>query len=172
MEEDEPKTSHQLTVTPADKPLQISRAITTSIVVPAIVADAGDQAARRFLEFFAATIRNKNTRMAYYRAVCRFFAWCDEHQISGIADIEPLHVAAYIEAMQSGFEKPSVKQRCLRPNILDAAAHCTRFWKLSRKRHGTAPPWRTSRDPKTRGSVISILQRGAISILLLHAATA
>src|SRR5471030_521337 len=78
--------------------------------VPAIVADAGDQAARRFLEFFAATIRNKNTRLSYYRAVCRFFAWCDEHQIGGIADIEPLHVAAYIEAMQNGFEKPSVKQ--------------------------------------------------------------
>src|SRR2546429_71426 len=39
------------------------------IVVPAIIADAGAQATRRFLEFFAATIRNKNTRMAYYRAV-------------------------------------------------------------------------------------------------------
>jgi hypothetical protein len=78
--------------------------------VPAIVADAGDQAVRRFLEFFAATIRNKNTRMAYYRAVCRFFTWCDEHKLGGIADIEPLLVAAYIEAMQIGFEKPSVKQ--------------------------------------------------------------
>jgi integrase/recombinase XerD len=42
-------------------------------VVPRVIADAGDQAARRFLEFFAATIRNKNTRMAYYRAVCDFF---------------------------------------------------------------------------------------------------
>jgi site-specific recombinase XerD len=55
-------------------------------------------------------IRNKNTRMAYYRAVCRFFAWCDQHQLGRIEDIEPLHVAAYIEAMQGGFEKPSVKQ--------------------------------------------------------------
>jgi hypothetical protein len=35
-------------------------------VVPAVIADAGDHAAKRFLEFFAATIRNKNTRMAYY----------------------------------------------------------------------------------------------------------
>jgi site-specific recombinase XerD len=78
--------------------------------VPAIVADACDQTARRFLEFFAATIRNKNTRMAYNRAVCRFFAWCDEHKLGGIADLEPLHVAAYVEAMQHGFEKPSVKQ--------------------------------------------------------------
>ena len=36
-----------------------------SFFVPTMIADAGDQAARRFLEFFAATIRNKNTRMAY-----------------------------------------------------------------------------------------------------------
>ncbi len=55
--------------------------------VPSLIADAGDQAARRFLEFFAATIRNKNTRMAYYRAVCRFFAWCDAHKLGAIADI-------------------------------------------------------------------------------------
>jgi integrase/recombinase XerD len=78
--------------------------------VPAIIADAGYAAARRFLEFFAATIRNKNTRMAYYRACCRFFAWCDEHRIGQLADIELLHVAAYIEATQTGFEKPSVTQ--------------------------------------------------------------
>ena len=32
-------------------------------------------------------------------------------QLGQLADIEPLHVAAYIEEMQSGFEKPSVKQR-------------------------------------------------------------
>jgi site-specific recombinase XerD len=80
------------------------------VVVPRIVADAGDRAARRFLEFFAATIRNKNTRMAYYRACCRFFAWCDQHHIGEIADIEPLHVAAYVEAMAKDFEKPTVKQ--------------------------------------------------------------
>ena len=79
-------------------------------MVPRVIADAGDQAARRFLEFFAATIRNKNTRMAYYRAVVRFFAWCDRHKIGEIADIEPLHVAAYIEALGKDFEKPTVKQ--------------------------------------------------------------
>jgi hypothetical protein len=48
------------------------------MLVPGIVAAAGDKAARRFLEFFAATIRNKNTRMAYYRAVTRFVDWCDD----------------------------------------------------------------------------------------------
>jgi site-specific recombinase XerD len=80
------------------------------IVVPRVIADAGDAAARRFLEFFAATIRNKNTRMAYYRAACQFFAWCDQHRIGEIADIEPLHVAAYIENLQASMSKPTVKQ--------------------------------------------------------------
>ena len=80
------------------------------IVVPRVIAEAGDQAARRFLEFFAATIRNKNTRKAYYHAIVRFFAWCDQHKIGEIADIEPLHVAAYIEALGKDFEKPTVKQ--------------------------------------------------------------
>src|SRR5271165_7593534 len=80
------------------------------IVVPRVIAAAGDKAARRFLEFFAATIRNKNTRMAYYRAAARFFAWCDHHKIGEIADIEPLHVAAYVETLGKDFEKPTVKQ--------------------------------------------------------------
>src|SRR5271167_2509181 len=80
------------------------------ILVPRVIAAAGDQAARRFLEFFAATIRNKNTRMAYYRAAVRFFAWCDHHKIGEIADIEPLHVAAYVEGLGKDFEKPTVKQ--------------------------------------------------------------
>ena len=74
MSESEPKSSRQLTVIPADKPPRISRAIAAEVVVPAIVADAGEHAARRFLEFFAATIRNKNTRAAYLHAVTRFFA--------------------------------------------------------------------------------------------------
>ena len=78
--------------------------------MPAIIADAGYQAARRFLEFFAATIRNKNTRTANLHAVSRFFAWCEHHQLGQLADIEPLHVAAYIEALGKDFEKPTVKQ--------------------------------------------------------------
>jgi site-specific recombinase XerD len=74
-----------------------------------IVADAGEQATRRFLEYFAAQIRNRNTRMAYMTAVGRFFAWCDRRHI-GLVDIEPLHVADYIEGLQAAYEKPTVKQ--------------------------------------------------------------
>src|SRR5215471_21732986 len=83
---------------------------TARLGVPALIAGAGDQAARRFLEFFAATIRNPNTRMAYYRAVLRFCAWCDQHQLGELVAIEPLHVAAYIEGLQHAYAKPSVKQ--------------------------------------------------------------
>ena len=63
----------------------------STLAVPAVIADAGDHATRRFLEFFAAQIRNKNTRMTYYRAVCHFFAWVEQHRIGEFADIEPIH---------------------------------------------------------------------------------
>ena len=98
---------NQLPVLRASKPVGSVRA---AMAVPAIVAGAGDHAARRFLEFFAATIRNKNTRMAYYRAVTEFFGWVERHKIGQLVDIEPLHVAAYIEMLQSTVAKPTVKQ--------------------------------------------------------------
>jgi integrase/recombinase XerD len=80
--------------------------------LPALIAGAGEKTAKRFLEFFAATIRNKNTREAYYRACCRFFAWCDARRagIETLADIEPIHVSAYIETLLRDYEKPTVKQ--------------------------------------------------------------
>ncbi|WP_422929683.1 tyrosine-type recombinase/integrase [Singulisphaera sp. PoT] len=77
--------------------------------VPALIADAGDRAARRFLEFFTATIRNPNTRGAYSRACRDFFAWCQQHHLA-LADIEPLHVATYIEALTARRSAPTVKQ--------------------------------------------------------------
>jgi site-specific recombinase XerD len=85
-------------------------AIHRSLAVPAAIASAGDHAARRFLEFFAATIRNKNTRLAYYRAACGFFGWLDQHGIVELVDIEPIHVAAYVETLQASAAKPTVKQ--------------------------------------------------------------
>ena len=110
MSEREPKISRELTVVPRAKAPRISATVAASIVVPAIVADAGDHAARRFLEFFAATIRNKNTRMAYYRAAGNFFAWLEQHDIVELVDIEPIHVAAYIETLQATHSKPTAKQ--------------------------------------------------------------
>lgn len=99
--------TRQLTVR---RPARAIGAAAASAVVPVMIADAGEHATRRFLEFFAATIRNRNTRAAHMTAVSRFSAWCDHHRVGQLADIEPLHVAAYIEALGRHFEKPTVKQ--------------------------------------------------------------
>src|SRR2546428_150595 len=89
-----------------------SKALPTDVgarpVVPALITGAGEQASPSFLDFFAAPTRNKNTRQAYYLAVTRFIAWCDRHKIGELADIEPLHVAAYVEGFGKDFEKPTV----------------------------------------------------------------
>ena len=76
-------------------------------VVPALIADAGQEATERFFEFFTANIRNANTRRAYARAAGRFFFWCHEHGF-GLHQVKPIVVAAYIET--HGGAKPSVKQ--------------------------------------------------------------
>jgi integrase/recombinase XerD len=75
--------------------------------LPPLIAAAGPDVSRRFLEFFVATIRNKNTRLAYARAVWAFFAWCG-HRHLALEDIEPIHVATYIEHHPGA--KPTVKQ--------------------------------------------------------------
>ena len=77
--------------------------------LPAIIRAQGERASRRFIEFFTATIRNRNTRMAYARAVKRFFDWCDAHHL-GLEDIEPIAISAYIEELGAEIAKPSVKQ--------------------------------------------------------------
>lgn len=64
----------------------------------------------RFLEFFAARIRNPNTRRAYFRAVRDFGHWCEANGFLGLADIEPVHVSAYVELLGARLSKPSVKQ--------------------------------------------------------------
>jgi integrase/recombinase XerD len=77
--------------------------------MPSVIRQAGQKAEKRFLEFFTANIRNKNTREAYYRALVDFFAWCDDRSFD-LIDIEPIVVAAYIEYLGTIYSKPTVKQ--------------------------------------------------------------
>ncbi len=90
-----------------------SRLLTDSVTahasVPAIIQRAGSDAQRRFVEFFAARIRNVNTRMAYMRAVARFCDWLVAHKVE-LEQIEPTIVAAYIEELMPIYAAPSVKQ--------------------------------------------------------------
>ena len=78
-------------------------------VLPRIVRVRGERASRRFIEFFTATIRNRNTRMAYAHAVKKFFDWCEERRLE-FHEIEAITVAAYIEQLGNRASKPTVKQ--------------------------------------------------------------
>jgi len=83
----------------ADLILQLRSAL------PAVLQDAGEDATDQVIEFFTAEIRNSNTREAYARAVRRFFRWA--HQLN-LSDIEPVHIAAYVE--EDGRAPATVKQ--------------------------------------------------------------
>jgi hypothetical protein len=80
-------------------------------------ADA--KSSERFWELFAANIRNKNTRRAYYKAVCSFSDWCEGRGLFDLSKIMPIHVAAYVEDLQRTHSKPTVKQHL--------AAHAVRL---------------------------------------------
>jgi site-specific recombinase XerD len=71
---------------------------------------AEPQASERFWEFFTATIRNRHTRRAYYKAVCRFSEWCEGRGLHELARVKPMHIAAFIEELGRALSKPTVKQ--------------------------------------------------------------
>ena len=65
--------------------------------------------ARRVLEFFTVNIRNPNTRKTYGKAAGELAAWCEAHGIGHLHDVQPVHVAAYVEELQRRIAAPSVK---------------------------------------------------------------
>lgn len=104
-------TSLALLPQPAEAEPQLLATLETDPkYLPATIARAGEKAQRRFLEFFAATIRNKNTRAAYYRAVCKFFRWCEERGLRELHQVEPMIVAAFIEEETNTHQAQTVKQ--------------------------------------------------------------
>ena len=77
----------------------------------AVVSAAGERAQHPFLEFFAANIRNPNTRAAYHRAALGFCSWCERHDVAELARIAPLHVATWVEQQGRAHSAPTVKQQ-------------------------------------------------------------
>ena len=71
---------------------------------------AGPDSGRRFWEFFTVNIRNANTRRAYFKAVERFAAWCEERGLDDLSAVTPMLVAAYVEQLGQTHAKPTVKQ--------------------------------------------------------------
>jgi len=64
-----------------------------------VLFQAGPEGGRRFWEFFTVNIRNPNTRRAYFKAVARFSAWCEEKGLRDLSGVTPMHVAAYVEQL-------------------------------------------------------------------------
>ena len=77
--------------------------------LPAIVRRARAAAAERMVEFFAARIRNANTRAAYAQAAARFLAWCDERDLE-LGQISPVAVGIYVDELQGVYRAPTIKQ--------------------------------------------------------------
>jgi site-specific recombinase XerD len=99
MNEEEPNTELEV----------VARPTAGGLVVPALIADAGDGAARRYFEFFTANIENPNTRLAYAQAVAQFLRWCEDRRLT-LRTIEPIAVAAYVQELRCRLATPSVKQ--------------------------------------------------------------
>ncbi len=83
-----------------------------SLNMPTLVVASGKHAGTRFLEFFAAGIRNPHTRRAYARAAVDFLAWCEaDAGVRSLSEVQPLHVAAWVEMQTRQRSAPTVKQR-------------------------------------------------------------
>ena len=90
--------------TDADQPepptaLTVSAPPSATMVVPAMVADLGEFAALRFIDFFTANIRNPNTRSAYAVAVRGFFRWLETRGVRELGVVRTHHVSTYIEIL-------------------------------------------------------------------------
>jgi integrase/recombinase XerD len=81
-----------------------------SVIVPALVAAAGERARLRYIDFFTAHIRNPNTRAAYGVAVREFYGWLEHGGIAEIRNIRTHHVSIYVEMLTRKYSAPTVKQ--------------------------------------------------------------
>ena len=74
-----------------------------------VIEEAGDQATYRFLEFFAASIRNPGTRTMYLHSVHEFLDWCDTMGFK-LQSISSLAVSVYIETLD-GYSPSTIMLR-------------------------------------------------------------
>jgi integrase/recombinase XerD len=107
---DDKPTGLSRAIVVAPEPIIIPVARPTSPLVPRLIADAGENASLRFLDFFTANIRNPNTRAAYAVAVRAYFTWLDSKHVAPLAAVRTHHVSAYIEVLGRRYRAPTVKQ--------------------------------------------------------------
>jgi hypothetical protein len=74
--------------------------IPSAQLVPATIAEAGERASWRYVEFFTANINNPHTRRAYARVCGRFFTWCESRGLA-LTAVRAFDVAAYLESLRT-----------------------------------------------------------------------
>src|SRR5271170_7640587 len=102
-------------------------AAASAMLVPKLIADAGENASLRFLDFFSANIRNPNTRAAYAVAVRAFFAWLDSKHVWPLAAVRTHHVSAYIEVLGRRYRAPTVSSTSPRSACCSTISSSGRF---------------------------------------------
>ena len=130
--------------------------LSTRELQPASLFTPTHQAAKRMLEFFTAQLNNPHTRRAYLNAARRFAAWCQDHQIRQLSEVQPVHVAAFIQDLQGQLAPATVKQHLAALRVLFDwlvtghilqlnPAHAVRGPKwLTIPERGLSPAWRSS----------------------------
>ena len=138
-------------------------------------------AARRVVEFFTAHIRNPHTRRAYLEVARQFAAWSESHGISRLEDVQPIHVAGYIEEQQRSHRAPTVKQHLAALRMLfdwlvtgqiiaTNPAHAVRGPRYSQKKGRT--PVLTSEEARSlldsidTGTVMGLRDRALIGVMI------
>jgi len=139
------------------------------------------KASTRFWEFFTATIRNKNTRRAYYAAACRFSEWLQGKRIAELGLVKPIHVAAYVEQLTETHSKPTVKQHLaalrmlfdwlVTGHIIDVnPAHAVRGPKFTVRKGKTpvlnADEARTLLDSINNNTMVGLRDRAVIALMV------
>lgn len=89
---------------------QLSR-LSQGFRLPAMVEALPESARLKFLEFFAAQIRNPNTRRSYAKAATEFLRWCEDKGARSLDLITPIHVAGWVEELTKSHAAPTAKQR-------------------------------------------------------------
>ncbi len=98
---------------------------------PPIVADAGPYACFAYAEFFASTIRNPNTKIAYRRNVDQFLGWCDERGLSWQQISAPV-IAEYFDTYLIKNNRQSLSNEAKKQHL----AALRKFYKHQERRHG------------------------------------
>ncbi len=86
------------------------------------------EAKTRLRDFFSSHIRNPNTRRAYREVVRQFSVFCAENDIRGLAQVQPIHVAAFVETQLKIHSNPTVKCKRSRLAVWTAICFVCTLW--------------------------------------------